>query len=273
MDFIEKLPMSKGKDTIWAIVDRFTKYSHFISLSHPLTASDKIFTSVFWKELFSSLGWYNTSYHSAIKMSPFQALYGYQPPQVGYGPWLEIKTAGVEQWLIDHTKMIQHLKSLLQKARDRMKMQADKHRSEREFAVGDWVFLKLKLYKQLSLKKSPIWKLMPKFCGPFEILKRIGEGAYCWLKLPEAAKVHPVFHVSLLKKQVGHQDRVVSELPPMTESGELLLTPVKLLARRMVKRNNAAIGQMLIQWAHLPEEEATWEDNEEILRKFPSFQP
>ncbi|KAL7145388.1 hypothetical protein ABFS83_07G079900 [Erythranthe nasuta] len=204
-------------------------------------------------------------------MSPFQVLYGYQPSQVGYGPWLKVRTTGVEQWLNDHTKMIQHLKDMLQEASNRMKVQADKHRRERKFTVGDWVYLKLKLYKQLSLKKSPIWKLMPKYCGPFEVLRRVGEVAY-ELKLPDHAKDHSVFQVSLLKKQVGSTDRVVQAFPPLTDNGELLLQPVKLLARRMVKRNNAAVGQMLVQWAHLPAEEATWEDAEEMLRRFPSFQ-
>lgn len=38
MDFIGSLPKSKGKDIILAIVDRLTKYAHFISLKHPYTA-------------------------------------------------------------------------------------------------------------------------------------------------------------------------------------------------------------------------------------------
>lgn len=51
MDFIVKLPNSQGKDTMWVIVDRFTKYGHFIALSTLLTSSSlaKTFIDVIYR--------------------------------------------------------------------------------------------------------------------------------------------------------------------------------------------------------------------------------
>lgn len=156
--------------------------------------------------------WYNTTYHSIIKRSLFEALYDYKPSQMGYGPHLVSKTVGVEQWMIDHQTVTQQIKLLLQKAHERMSHYANKKRSERKFEVGDWVYLKLKPYKQLSLRKSYLWKLSPKFAGPFLVVQKVGEVAYK-LQLPDSARLHPVFHVSLLKKSVGQPDQVVSTVP------------------------------------------------------------
>ena len=161
MDFIEKLPKSQGYDTILVVIDRFTKFGHFIRLTHPFTAKsaaqvfldhvyrlhglpesintdiDKVFTSVFWRELFKVMGvelnysssyhpqidgqgerlnqcvesylrcmtgelpsqwskwlslaewWYNSTYHSSLDMTPFEALYGYKPIPLPLGPYMD----------------------------------------------------------------------------------------------------------------------------------------------------------------------------------------
>jgi hypothetical protein len=80
MDFIEGLPKSEGCTVILVIVDRFTKYAHFVALKHPFSAKtiakvvfdnvvklhglpktmvsdrDKVLTSTFWSELFAMIG-------------------------------------------------------------------------------------------------------------------------------------------------------------------------------------------------------------------------
>lgn len=83
-----------------------------------------------------------------------------------------------------------------------MKKFADRRRTERKFKTGDWVYLRLQPYRQLSVHNSKKQqKFRPKFYGPFEIWRRIGTVAY-ELNLPQGSQVHPFFHVSQLKRSL-----------------------------------------------------------------------
>jgi hypothetical protein len=99
------------------------------------------------------------------------------------------------------------IKHNLKAAQDRQKSYADKNRIHREFNVGDHVFLKVKANKS-SLKLGSCTKLAPRFCGPFEILERIGPVAYM-IALPTSMYVHNVSHVSLLKKYIPDANHVI----------------------------------------------------------------
>jgi hypothetical protein len=48
---------------------------------------------------------------------------------------------------------MQILKENLVLARNKMKQQVDQHQTEREYEIGEWVFVRLQPYKQLSLKQ------------------------------------------------------------------------------------------------------------------------
>ncbi|XP_024156291.1 uncharacterized protein LOC112164308 [Rosa chinensis] len=342
MDFIDALPKSEGKTAIWVVVDKLTKYAHFIPLSHPYTAAslakvfvqevfklhgmpdniisdrDPIFLSTFWESFFKLQGtklskssayhpqsdgqtenlnrtleqylrcvtgekpnqwvqalpwaewWYNTSHHSAIEMTPFEALYGYPPPAIS--PYLPGSTAvaHVDQQLRDRDELLQLLKKNLKKAQARMKGFYDKKHSERTFESGDYVYLKLQPYKQHSLQKNSFHKLSARYYGPFQIIEKIGPVAYK-LQLPPTAKIHNVFHVSLLKKKLGNAVQVATQLPHICDPTNIKWEPAAVLETRMVKRRGSAATQWLIHWAESLPEDATWEYADDIMHRFPRF--
>jgi hypothetical protein len=74
--------------------------------------------------------------------------------------------------------MIHALKHNILNAKNRMKQFADRHRSDCEFAVGDWVYVKVHPYCQTTLRFTTYSKLAHKYFGPFLILARIGKVAY-----------------------------------------------------------------------------------------------
>ena len=70
------------------------------------------------------------------------------------------------------------LKAHLIAAQEKMKFQVDKHRQDRSFDVGDWVYLRLQPYRQNTLAYKGKWKSSPRFFGPFQILQKVGTVSY-----------------------------------------------------------------------------------------------
>jgi hypothetical protein len=108
----------------------------------------------------------------------------------------------LEEWLKERELMTRVIKLHLTRAHERMKRQADKHRSERHFEIEDCVYLKLQPYIQSLVATQENQKLAFKFFGPYQILDKVGSVAYR-LHLPSSSFIHPVMYVSQLKKAVG----------------------------------------------------------------------
>ena len=115
------------------------------------------------------------------------SLYGYHPPSITYSLRDSSKFKAVEDHMKHQQQFLQLLKDNLNLAQNRMKQQANQHRSERSFNVGDWVFSRLKPYKQMSLKNTKKDnKLSPKYYGPYKVLQEIGSMA-SKLELPASS--------------------------------------------------------------------------------------
>ena len=148
--------------------------------------------------------WYNTNFYSAIRSTPYEVVYGQTPPlHIPYVPGSSTVDS-VDRSLTAREAALHLSKHNLQKAQNRMKQQADQHRSERVFEQGDWVYVKLQPYRQHSLRSTSCQKLSPRYFGLFQIITKVGSVAYT-RQLPTDARIHPTFHVSLLKRHVGNQ--------------------------------------------------------------------
>jgi hypothetical protein len=159
------------------------------------------------------------------------------------------------------------LQQQLLRAQQRMKFQADKHRTDHSFSVGDHVWLKLQPYAQRSVASRVSPKLSYHYFSPYEIESKINEVAYK-LKLPANSSMHPIFNVSLLKKVQGN---ITSKFIPLLVDIPSVQTPEMVLDRHGCTKNKRVYYQLLVKWMDLPPELATWEDEDELIRHFPSF--
>ena len=103
--------------------------------------------------------WYNTAYQTSAGMTPFQALYGRMPPTIPQYIRGSTNNLVVEQYMLNRDEVLALLKRNLAKAQTRMKDITDRKRQDAYFAEGDWVYVKLKPYRQSSVRLQRHHKL------------------------------------------------------------------------------------------------------------------
>ena len=119
------------------------------------------------------------------------------------------------------------------------------------------------------MKLGSCAKLAPLYCGPFEILSRMGQVAY-QLDLPPNLRVHNVFHISVLKRYVHVATLVINWNDAQVEPEEyVLVEPDCILDRREILLRNCTVGQVKVQWKHLSPEQATWELESHMQATYP----
>jgi hypothetical protein len=142
---------------------------------------------------------YNNGYQASLGMSPFEALYGRKcrTPLM----WFEVgERALVGPALIKEAEeRVAEIREKLKAAQSRQKSYADKKRREVSFSPGDFAYLKVSPIRGTRIFQVH-GKLAPRYIGPYKVLKRVGEVAYR-LELPEEmSDIHPVFHISQLRR-------------------------------------------------------------------------
>ena len=223
-----------------------------------------------WTEFLSLAEFaYNCSWHSSIQMTPFEAIYGqncYTPVNFA-DPQNRVEVS--KQMLERMDEEVKLIQKSIQRAQDMQKHYYDKKCSFREFQIGEMVFLKV-IPKRSNLILGKDRRLSPRFAGPFKILKRVGTLAY-QLELPENIKVHPVFHVCLLKSYVANPSHILQDKSRIMEDGTLKVEPQYILDRNTKRLRNRTIEEVLVKWDAYPVEDASWVDLDALLTEFPSF--
>ncbi|XP_021727199.1 uncharacterized protein LOC110694331 [Chenopodium quinoa] len=172
---------------------------------------------------------YNNSYHTSIKMAPFKALYGRKCRSPVCWNDCSERVTLGTDFIEDMVSKVRLIQSRIKAAQDRQNSYADLKRRDDEFNVGD----------KLAL---PI----------------------------EFEKMHDVFHISQLKKYVPSETHVLQpETIQVDESLTYEERPVKILDHKVQSTRNKDVKIVKVLWSNHEYEEATWEAEEEMRKKYP----
>jgi hypothetical protein len=173
---------------------------------------------------------YNNGYQASLGMSPFEALYGRKcrTPLM----WSEVgERALVGPALMKEAEeRVADIREKLKAAQSRQKSYADKKTREASFNPGDFAYLKVSPIRGTRTFQVH-GKLAPRYIGPYKVLKRVGVVAYR-LELPaEMSDIHPVFHVSQLRRclKVLEEKQVPVETIDLQPDLRYQKVPVKIL--------------------------------------------
>ena len=196
---------------------------------------------------------YNNSHHATINCLPFYANYGFNPKfhiNISSTPPQNVPAA--KEYA---ERLVQHHDALTENVKRAQNSQAqcyDARHERKEFAVGDSVWLLSTNIRTERPSKKLDWKRL----GPFTVTQCLGLQAYR-LDLPHRMKIHPVFHVSLLKpyKTSAIPNHMQPPPPPIVVENELEWEVEEVLDSKRRYRQL----HYKVKWSGHPHSEDSWE--------------
>ena len=163
------------------------------------------------------------------------------------------------------SEALEKAKENIEKAQARQVRYVDEHRRDLSFNVDDRVLLSTENLRSGVIVGAP--KLLPKFIGPYRIKRVISRNAY-ELELPSTMRIHPVFHIHLLKPFLDPVAAFPARIQNPTPEPEFFDTdePSWDVESILKKRRRGRNVEYLVKWRDYPLEEATWEPLENLER-------
>ena len=198
----------------------------------------------------------NNAWNAATGNTPFFLNYG-ENPRSPVSADVICRLPAAKSFEGRVNEAIANARNFLAAAQARMKKNADLKRRELQFEVGMKVLLSTKNLK-LAIAGAPEFKA--KFIGPYEILQRVGTVAYK-LKLPDTmSRIHPIFHVSLLKQYYEGGNKNVMP-PPVIIDGQVQYFIEKLVDHHELKDGTR---EFLVEWKGCGPEQNLWVPEAEL---------
>lgn len=211
---------------------------------------------------------YNSSVHSALNVSPFFALYGYNPRFDPTAP-NQSEVPRAEFQVRDRQQLHKWLQSNMEHAQSQYKKYADRSRSAApQYQVGDLVWLST----SHIASRRPCPKLSERNIGPFPIESLVSPSAVR-LKLPSTMHTHPVFHVSLISPHESNpfENRVQDPPPPIITDEDPAMTPHYAVNKILDSRYYYRKLQYLIDWKGYSPSDRSWEPGSVIQEDVPDL--
>ena len=201
----------------------------------------------------------NNARSQSTGSTPFYLVFGQHPntPIMGDLPRSEQARLTLEE----RKALAAKAKASIARAQDRQKQYADAHRSEVSFQTGVQVMLDT---RNIKMKKGVTKKFFPKYLGPFTISEKIGHVAYK-LELPPRWKIHPVFHVSLLKAYILPDEslagkRLTKPLPVVLDDNDEPTFDVEaIMNHRPLSCKDIRKVSFFVRWSGYGREHDSWE--------------